>query len=137
MAYGTVFVVSADAAIRDSLSELVASAGSPVETFSEFDAWLETVPPARQGCLVLDTRTCDTTNPERHAGFPSVCAGRPVLLLIDRGDVPAAVRAIKDGAVDVLEMPCRDENALERIRRCIDAAGCDSKRRSCPATYVP
>jgi FixJ family two-component response regulator len=38
-------------------------------------------------------------------------------VLIDRGDVPVAVRAIKDGAVDVLEKPLREDDLLERIKR--------------------
>ena len=44
------------------------------------------------------------------------------LLLIDRGDVPIAVRAMRVGAVDVLEKPYRDVNLLERVMRAAAAA---------------
>ena len=117
MAVTTVFVVSNDPAIRDSLSELVASAGLTAETFRSLDIWLGAVPPERGGCLVLDARVRDLNGPERLARFASVCARRPVLLLIDRGDVPAAVRAIKEGAVDVVEKPLRGDGLLERVKR--------------------
>jgi len=46
----------------------------------------------------------------------ATCTRLPVLLLVDRGDVPIAVRAIKVGALDVLEKPLRDTNLLERIK---------------------
>ena len=117
MEHATVFVASDDSAIRDSLSELVASAGLRTEAFTSLQAWLESVHPERRGCLVLDARAGDFTCPDRLVKFASICTMRPVLLLIDRGDVPLAVRAIKGGAMDVLEKPYRNENLLERIMR--------------------
>lgn len=117
MAQGSVFVVSDDVAIRDSLAELLASTQRRVEAFASFDAWLAAVPPAREGCLVLDGRPREFAEPERHARFASVCAGRPVLLLVDRGDVPVAIGAIKSGAAEVLEKPLRHDSVLDGIDR--------------------
>ena len=117
MASMTVFVVSDDPAIRDSLSELVASAGLTAEVFPSLEVWLDAVQPEREGCLLWDTRARVLNGPERLSRFASVCARRLVLLLIDRGDVPIAVRAIKEGAVDVLEKPVRKDSLLEHIRR--------------------
>ena len=56
------------------------------------------------------------TDPERLAGLTATCTTLPVVLLVDRGDVPIAVRAIKAGAVDVLEKPLREATLLERIK---------------------
>ena len=122
MAYATVFVVSDDSAIRDSLCELVGSAGLHAEAFPTLDAWAEADRPERKGCLVLDARARDFSCPDSLAAFSCICARRPVLLLVDRGDVPIAVRAIKDGAADVFEKPYRDERLLEGIKRSAAAA---------------
>jgi len=122
MTYTTVFVVSDDSAIRDSLSELIGSAGLRAETFPSFETWLDTDQPERHGCLVLDARVRDFTSSDHRAIFACMCARHPVLLLVDRGDVPIAVRAIKDGAADVFEKPCRDESLLESIKRVTAAA---------------
>jgi two-component system response regulator FixJ len=111
-----VFIVSDDPAIRDSLSELMAAAGLHAETFASLETWLEAVPPKPRGCLVLDAKVSDTTGPERLARLKATCTRLPVLLLVDRGDVPTAVGAIKDGALDVLEKPLRDGYLLERIK---------------------
>jgi FixJ family two-component response regulator len=113
----TVFIVSDDSALRDSVAELVASEGLHAETFPSLETLLAAVQPERRGCIVLDARTFKFDDPDPLARFAALCATRSVLLLIDRGDVPMAVRAIQGGAVDVVEKPYRGENLLERIRR--------------------
>jgi FixJ family two-component response regulator len=116
MADTTVFVVSDDPAIRNSLSELIASADLGAETFASLERWLGAIQSKPRGCLVLDARARDFTDPERLARLTATCARLPVLLLVDPGDVPIAVRRIKAGAVDVLEKPLRTANLLERIK---------------------
>lgn len=115
MAPDTVFVVSDDAAIRDSCSELLAAAGLPVEALRCSDSWLGGIPPARRGIVVLDAGSFGLDHPQRAAWFAAECARRPVLLLIDRGDVPMAVLAMKCGSA-VVEKPCRGAALLEAIQ---------------------
>jgi len=116
MAERMVFVVSDDLAVRDSVSVLIASAGLQAQTFPSLETWLAGAPPKPRGCLLLDARVCDISDPERLATVTATCARLPVLLLVDRGDVPNAVRAIKEGAADVLEKPLRNGYLLERIK---------------------
>lgn len=121
MAGKTVFIVSGDPAVRDSLSPLIASAGLRAEALPSLEAWLETAEPEPQGCLVLDAGVL--VEPERLARFASACARIPVLVLIDRGDVPTAVQVIKQGAAYVLQKPVRDENLLNHIKRAVAGKG--------------
>jgi FixJ family two-component response regulator len=116
MADTTVFIVSDNPAIRDSLSELIASAGLRAKAFPSLELWPDTVQPKPRDCVVLDARVRDFTDPERFARLAATCTRLPVLLLVDRGDVPIAVRGITAGAVDVLEKPLRDASLLERIK---------------------
>lgn len=115
MAPDTVFVVSDDAAIRDSCSELLAAAGLQVEALRCSDAWPGGIPQARRGSLVLDAGSFGLGRPQRADWFAAECARRPVLLLIDRGDVPMAVLAMKCGSA-VVEKPCRGVALLEAIQ---------------------
>jgi two-component system response regulator FixJ len=115
MASATVFVVSGDPAVRDSLAELLGSAGLRATTFDSLEQWRGAVPPEQPGCLILDARVSEVTGPEHPEGLARICAMRPVLMLIDRGDVPIAVRAIREGAVDVLEKPYREQILLARV----------------------
>jgi FixJ family two-component response regulator len=123
MASKTVLIVSKDPAVRDSLSELVASADLHAVTRPCIEASLEAAEPELQGCLVLDAGAGDLVEPERLAGFASACPRIPVLVLIDRGDVPAAVQAIKLGATYVLQKPLGDESLLERIKWAVAGKG--------------
>jgi len=107
-----VFVVSGDAAVRDSIAELVSVLGLRAKAFCSLDDWSASVHPESRGCLVLDAPLA-----ELGARLSTVCSNRQVLLLVDRGDVPLAVSAIKLGASEVLEKPTRDERLLECIRR--------------------
>jgi FixJ family two-component response regulator len=111
-----VFIVSEDPAVRDSLSEFVASAGLRAETLPSVEAWLEATGPQPEGCLVLDAGAGRLVERERLARFALACARISVLVLVERGDVPTAVRAIKQGAADVLQKPLPPVNLLQRIR---------------------
>lgn len=123
MACKTVFIVCKDPAARDSFSELLATVGLSAETLPSIEAWLDSAEREPEGCLILDAGVGELLEPERLARFSSACARIPVLVLIDRGDVPGAVHAIKQGAAYVLERPLRDKNLLERIKRAVAGEG--------------
>jgi len=122
MTPATVFIVSEDAAIRDTVAELVAAAGLRFETFACLAEFTEAVAMDRSGCLVLDTRGRDVADPTRTAAFAGICARRPVLLMVDRGEVPTAVRALREGALDILEKPFREAQLLAGIERALALA---------------
>lgn len=115
----TVFIISEDPAVRDSLPELVVSAGLRVQVLPSLEAWLETARPEHQACLVLDICPGDLFDPQRCAQFAAACPRMPVVVVTDRGDVPAAVRALKAGAADVIQKPLQGQNLLERIKRAV------------------
>ena len=83
MAYRTVYIVSKDPAVRDSLAELAGSAGLRTEALPSVDAWLEIAGPESRGCLVLDIYPDDLVDPRRRARFAATCARIPVLVLTD------------------------------------------------------
>jgi two-component system response regulator FixJ len=123
MACNTIVIVSAYPEVRHRLSELVASAGLGARTVSSLENWLEATEPETDGCLVLDAGVGELLEPGRLASFASVCARIPVVVLIDRGDVPTAVRAIKHGAAEVLQKPFRDGNLLACLTRMVREKG--------------
>jgi len=116
-----VFVVSADAAVSDSVKNLVESAGLPAETFRSLQIFLDTVEPGLRGCLVLDTYVGDLRDPQWQSRLAAAYTLMPGLLIADRGDVQTAVLAVKAGAVDVVQKPYRDENLLGSINKALQA----------------
>lgn len=120
MADKTIFIVSEDPIVRDSLSKLVAAAGLRAEALPSMKVWFETAAPELPNCLVLDASVGDLVEPERLAEFAWACARMPVLVLVHRGAVQTAVYALKHGAMDVLQKPLRAEILLERIKQAVE-----------------
>lgn len=113
----TVFIVSGDAEVRESLRMLMAAADLCCRTLPSLDAWIETAGEKPRGCLVLDAGVNGLTGPERLARFASVCARIPVVVLTGRGDITTAVHAVRQGAVYVQQRPYRNETLLEYIKQ--------------------
>jgi FixJ family two-component response regulator len=63
----------------------------------------------------------DVLNELDGAGFPA-----PVFIISGQGDIPMAVRAIKDGAFDFIEKPFDADTVVQRVDEAIRA----EKRRS-------
>jgi FixJ family two-component response regulator len=122
----TVFIVDDDEAVRRSLEALVRSVGLNVESFSSGQDFLISFDPDRPGCLVLDIRMPGMSGTElqetlRHRGSPL-----PIIIITGHGDVPIAVHAMKNGAVDFIEKPFSKQLLLDRIH---DAILRDAKLR--------
>jgi two-component system response regulator DctR len=120
----TVFVVDDDAAVRDSIAELVESVGLQVEGYASGPAFLQAVQADRPGCLVLDVRMAEMSGLVLQQRLNALGIGIPVILLTGHGDVPMAVQAMKAGAVDFLQKPYRDQALLDSINAALslDAA---------------
>jgi len=111
----TVFVVDDDQAVRKSLDMLIRSVGHSVETFSSAQDFLDRFDDQRPGCLVLDVRMPGMSGLELQRYLKQRGAGIPIIIITGHGDVPIAVRAMKDGAVEFLEKPFSKQLLLEHI----------------------
>lgn len=129
-ATATVFVVDDDEAVRESIQLLVESAGLAVEVFASARAFLESYDPGRHGCLVTDIRMPGMSGLELQEHLAASGVTLPVIVLTGHGDVPAAVRALKAGAVDFVEKPFQPQALLDLIGQAIDR---DSRIREASA----
>ena len=116
----TVHIVDDDPAVRDSLSLLAGSAGLRTATFASAKDFLDGYHPTQPGCLVLDMYMpgiggLDLLEQWAHSQPPL-----PVIVLTGHGDVPAAVQAMKEGAMDFLQKPFDGEMLLQRIQDAIE-----------------
>ena len=83
----TVFVVDDDAAVRDSIEELVGSVGLHSEGYSSAFAFLDAFQPQRAGCLVLDVRMAAMSGLVLQERLNELGARIPVIVLTGHGDV--------------------------------------------------
>jgi FixJ family two-component response regulator len=115
----TVFVVDDDKAVRDSLALLVHSVGLEVETFASAAEFLDAYRSNRRGCLITDIRMPGMSGLELQEKLSADDIRIPVIVLTGHGDVPAAVRALKGGAVDFVEKPFNPQALLDLIQQAI------------------
>jgi FixJ family two-component response regulator len=122
----TVFIVDDEPAVRESLRCLLESGGLRVETYATGGEFLDRYDPARPGCLLLDVRMPGLNGLEVQERLASQPISVPVIIITGYGDVALAVRAVKAGAVDVIEKPVRHEVLMA----CIETAfALDAKAR--------
>jgi two-component system response regulator FixJ len=117
-----VHVVDDDAAVRSSLRFLLESAGIAVETHATAEAVLRAVETLRAGCVLTDVRMPGLDGIALQRRLQEAGYRIPVIVMTGHGDVPTAVQAMKDGALDFLEKPFDDEALLAAVRRALEAA---------------
>ena len=115
----TVFVVDDDRAVRESLALLVQSVGLEVETFASAGEFLDAYRPDRRGCLITDIRMPGMSGLELQERLTEDGYHIPVIVLTGFGDVPAAVRALKGGAVDFVEKPFNPQALLDLVQQAL------------------
>ena len=116
----TVFIVDDDNEVREAIALLMDSVGLPNETFDSAWTYLARFEPERPGCLVLDVRMRQMSGLELQERLAEEPIHPPVIIITGHGDVPMAVRAVKNGAVDFIEKPFNDQSLLDAVHRAIE-----------------
>jgi FixJ family two-component response regulator len=114
-----VFVVDDDVSVRRSLELLIDSAGWQPETFGSGQEFLSRPRVLAPSCLVLDVMLPGLNGLD----VQNLVADRidlPIIFITGYGDVPMTVRAMKQGAAEVLTKPFDDEVLLSVVRDAID-----------------
>lgn len=122
----TVFIIDDDEAVRDSLKMLMKSVGQTVEAFFSPAEFLEVYDENRPGCIVLDIRMPGMSGLELQSKLNEMHCILLIIFITGHGDVPMAVQAIKDGAMNFIQKPFRDQELLDLIN---DALKLDAQQR--------
>ncbi len=116
----TVFVVDDDAQVRESLCWLINSVGLEVESYASAREFLDRYDREEPGCLILDLRMPGMGGLQLQQQLTAQGVIIPIIMISAYGDVPAAVQAMKAGAVDFIEKPFTDQLLLERVHQAIE-----------------
>ncbi|MEE1656561.1 response regulator FixJ [Microvirga sp. CF3062] len=114
-----VHVVDDDVAVRKSLAFLLASEGLPVRLHESASAFLDEVLSAEGGCIVTDVRMPGIDGIELIRRLKERGITLPIIVITGHADVPMAVEAMKEGAIDFLEKPFGDEVFLTTVREAL------------------
>lgn len=102
---GTILIVDDDQGVREALSLLLGSAGYATRAFASGEEFLRAPLPEHPSCVLLDLRMPDMDGLEIQERLREAGSDIPVVFLTANASVPAAVRAMKDGAADFIEKP--------------------------------
>jgi len=117
---GVVLIVDDDPSIGAALRRLLDSVGLTSEVYLRASDCLSRFYSEVPTCAIVDVRMPDMSGLELqqvlHARY-----GIPVIILSAHIDVTMAVRAMKEGAVEVLMKPFHDQDLLDAAVRAIEA----------------
>jgi FixJ family two-component response regulator len=116
----TVCVVDDDEAVRGSLKLLLKTLGVPALAYGSAQEFLADFDPQRRGCLVLDIRMPGMSGLDLQQELNTRGALVPIIFITGHGDVPMAVEAMQQGAMDFLQKPFRDQDLLDRINKALE-----------------
>jgi FixJ family two-component response regulator len=115
----TVYIVDDDAAVCDSIQELVESVGLHAECYTSAQAFLDQHHMGHSGCLVLDVRMAEMSGLVLQENLNAMGSEIPVVIITGHADVPMAVKALKAGAVDFVQKPYRNQLLLDSINNAL------------------
>jgi len=123
-----VYIVEDDDAVRESLQLVLESVGYKARAFSSANAFLDKYHADMAGCLVLDIRMPGMNGMELQRKLNDCNSMLPIIFVTGHGDVPMAVEAMQQGALDFVQKPYREQELLEKIARAfaIDKANRES-----------
>lgn len=110
-----VYIIEDDDAVRDSLQLMLESVGRETEAFNSADTFLNSYHPNMAGCIVLDIRMPGMNGMELQRKLNELNAILPIIFVTGHGDVPMAVEAMQQGALDFVQKPYREQELLDKI----------------------
>lgn len=122
---GIVHIVDDDQAVRESLSLLFRSVSLTARTYPDASAFLDALEPGQPGCLVCDVRMPGMSGLQLQERLAELDRDLPIIFISGHGDVPMAVSAMREGAVDFLQKPFNEDLLLQRVQEAL----ADHRRR--------
>lgn len=129
-----VFIVDDDPSVRDALATVLGFEGFHVTGFADGSSFLSAAKTRTPACILLDVHMpgrsgLDILRELNAQHYPS-----PIFIISGQGDIPMAVDAIKNGALDFIEKPFDADTVVARVREAIDAS--DRRTQNGKADFV-
>jgi FixJ family two-component response regulator len=116
MADSIVMVVDDDPDLRESVGRLLRSLGLNARLFASIPDFLKSAPPECPTCLVLDVRLPGQSGLDLQRELLAANRDLPIIFVTAHADIQMTVQAMKNGAIDFLTKPYRDQELLDAIQ---------------------
>jgi FixJ family two-component response regulator len=114
-----ILLVADDAALQTVMATACAEFGVIFEAFRTAEEFLSAFDPGSGRCLIIDLQLPGTGGAELQRQLRDASHRLPVVMVCDRGDVTAAVEAMRMGAQSVVEKPCSPDHLRREVERAI------------------
>src|SRR5262249_8016761 len=111
-----VIIIDDDPDIREALSSLLKTVELRAVTFASAAEFLASKRPDGPSCIVLDLRLPGLGGMQLQLLLGQDSIPIPIIVITGYADVPMSVPAMKDGAVEFLTKPVRDQEFLEAVQ---------------------
>jgi FixJ family two-component response regulator len=118
---GQIFVVDDDPAIRDVLSMVFTREGYEVISFADGASLLAAAATRSPTCIILDVHIPGKSGLDILRELNARDYRAPIFIMSGKGDIPMAVDAIKNGALDFIEKPFRGSEVVTLVRDAVEA----------------
>jgi FixJ family two-component response regulator len=115
------FAINVDTGTRNCGLALAARLGIGFELFSSAGEFVNHFRPSLAGCLLADLQPKDMSGLELQDALAARSSTLPIIFLASAGDLATVVRAMKNGALTVIEVPFQPEELAEAVRCGLEA----------------
>lgn len=122
MAMLTVHVIEDDDAVRDSLTLLLDAEGLKAIAYPSADAFLSAVSGPARGCVLADVQMAGVDGVALLGRLKARGLDLPVVLMTGRPSADLSAKALREGAVTILDKPFSSEALLEALQGAVSAA---------------
>jgi FixJ family two-component response regulator len=131
-----VAILDDDESVRSALQDLVESESLCSLCFSSAEQFLESPARHKASCLISDIRMPGMTGLELQAKLKGERCSVPIIFITALGDIPMAVHAMREGAIDFLPKPVNDIDLLKSIERAFHHDGANRRESVERETFV-
>lgn len=114
-----VFVIDDDPLVRDSIADLILSAGLAIEAFGSTAEFMRTERPDVPACLILDVQLPGPSGLDFQLELHKAGIEIPIVFITGHGDIPMSVRAMKAGALEFLTKPFSGPELIDAVKQAL------------------
>ena len=125
---GEIFIVDDDPLIVNALTAVLSREGYQVSGFGEGKSFLVAAKARTPTCVILDVQMPGQSGLDILKELNAQHYPAPIFIISGVGDIPMAVEAIKNGALDFIEKPLDAATVVTRVREAVEAWARRSQR---------
>lgn len=128
----TIFIVDPDPVSREGVSRIAKEMRIPAKEYACAQAFLYEQPDNWTGCIVCEFRLLGMNGIELQESLSSDCVMLPMIFVTAHAETAFTVRAMKNGAITVLEKPYSEQELWDAVCK---ALSLDQKMRRIDARH--